>query len=189
MIARRLFLLGFAGTLAVAVGCSGGSDNNGGGGTTTPAIACTDGGAAAANGVTLKCGGAVTTETENVTVVMGGPSAGTTTLRGLNFDVTYDPANLDFVQAGAYTSPLFPNALIAVTLENGVAGRIVVSIQQPGSSPNVLVPGGQFAVLTLTFARAAGMSFTPTPLAFDNFEATGASTAVSFSSGLALSYP
>ena len=80
MIARRLFLLVFAGALAFAVGCSGGSDNNGGGGTTTPAIACTDGGAAAANGVTLTCGGAVSTETERVSVVMGGPSAGTTTI-------------------------------------------------------------------------------------------------------------
>ena len=120
---------------------------------------------------------------------MGGPSAGTTTLRGLNFDVTYDPANLDFVPAGAYTSPLFPNALILVSLENGVPGRLVVSIQQPGSSPNVLVQGGQSAVLTLTFARAAGMSFAPTPLAFENFEATSASAAVGFSSSLALSYP
>jgi hypothetical protein len=187
MIARRLFLLGFAGALAFAFGCSGGSDN--GGGTTTPAIVCTDGGAAGANGVTLKCGGAVSSTTEQVVVVMGGQNGGTTTLRGLNFDITYAPANLDFVPAASYVSPLFPNALIAVSLSDGIPGRLVVSIQQPGSSPNIAVPAGQFAVLTLTFARAAGMSFAPTPLAFENSEATNASVAVGFASSLALSYP
>ena len=188
MIGRRLFLLVFAGALASGFGCSGGSDNSGGG-TTTPALLCTDGGAAAANGVTLKCGGAVDSTTVQVGVVMGGPSGGPTTLRGLNFDVTYDPANLEFVPAANYTSPLFPNALILVTLENGVPGRLVVSIQQPGSSPNVVVSTGQFSVLTLTFARASGMSFASSPLAFENSEATNASAAVAFASSLALSYP
>jgi len=189
MIARRLFLLGFAVALAAAFGCSSGSDNSGGG-TPTPALLCTDGGAAAANGVTLACGGALNSSTEKINVVMGGPSGGpATTLRGLNFDVIYDPANLDFVPASVYTSPLFPNALILVSLENGVPGRVVVSIQQPGSSPNVTVPAGQFGVLALTFARASGMSFTPTPLAFENFEATSASVAIAFTSDLALSYP
>ena len=189
MIARRLFLLGFAAALVTAFGCSSGSDDGGGGGTPPPAIVCTDGGAAPANGVTLNCGGAINTTTEQVVVTMGGPASGTTTLRGLNFDVTYDPALLDYVPAATPQSPLFPNALVAVTLENGVPGILVVSIQQPGTALNVGVGPGQHPVMTLTFTRAAGMSFPPTPLAFENFEATSASAAVAFSSSLALSYP
>jgi len=189
MIARRLFLLGFAAALITAFGCSSGSDNNDGGGTTPPGIACTDGGAAAANTVTMACVGATTSTTEQVNVVIGGPASGTTSLRGLNFDVTYDPTKLDFLPAVTPTSPLFSSGLIAVSLENGVPGRVVVSIQQPGPLPNVLVPAGQYTVITLTFSRVSGMSFAPTPLAFENFEATGASAAIAFSSGLALSYP
>jgi hypothetical protein len=50
--------------------------------------------------------------------VIGGPGAGSTTLRGLNFDITYEPAILAFSPAGTYTSPLFPNALIVVDLFN-----------------------------------------------------------------------
>jgi hypothetical protein len=107
----------------------------------------------------------------------------------LNFDVTYDPLKLDFVPAVTPSSALFPNGLIAVTLANGQPGRVVVSIQQPGAAANVVAAPGQHAVMTLTFSRVANASFTPTPLAFDNFEATSASSAVGFSSSLALSYP
>lgn len=189
MIARRLFLFGFAAALITAFGCSSGSDNTDGGGTPAPAIVCTDGGAAGADAVTLNCGGATNSTTERVNVVIGGPASGTTSLRGLNFDVTYDPTKLNFVPAAIPTSPLFPAALVAVSLENGVPGRVVVAIQQPGSDPNVVVTGGQHAVLTLTFSRASGMSFAPTPLAFENAEATSASAPIAFSSGLALSYP
>ena len=189
MIARRLFLLGFAAALVTAFGCSSGSDDGGGGGTPPPAIVCTDGGAAPANGVTLNCGGAINTTTEQVVVTMGGPASGTTTLRGLNFDVTYDPTKLDYVPAATPQSPLFPDALVAVTLENGVPGILVVSIQQPGTALNVGVGPGPHPVMTLTFSRVTGVSFPPTPLDFDNFEATSASATVGFSSALALSYP
>jgi len=188
MIAHKLFLLGFAAALVTALGCSG-SDNNDGGGTPAPAIVCTDGGAAAANTVILRCGGATNSTTELVNVVIGGPAGGATTLRGLNFDVTYDPTKLNFVADPAPTSPLFPLALVAVSLENGVPGKVVVSIQQPGADPNVSVTTGQHPVLTLTFAGASGMSFTPTPLGFENFEATSSSVPITFSSSLALSYP
>jgi hypothetical protein len=187
MIVRRVFLLAFASALIAAFGCSGGSDDNGGG--TPPAIVCTDGGAAAANGVTLTCGGASDSNTEQVGVVMGGPASGTTTLRGLNFDVTYDPLKLDFVPAGTYPSALFPSALIAVQLANGQPGRVVVSIQEIGGNPDVAVGMGQHAVLTLAFARASGTTFVPTPLALENAEATDPSAAIVFSSTLALSYP
>jgi hypothetical protein len=162
MMVRRLFLIGFSAALAAAYGCSNGSDDNGGGGTTTPTIRCSDGGPAAANGVTLVCGGTTSFTTENVTVVMGGPAAGTTTLRGLNFDVTYDPAKVTFMSAGT-TSPSFPTALIAAQLANGTQGRLVVSVQQIGGAADFSVAAGQHAVLTLTFARAAGATFTPTP--------------------------
>jgi len=189
MIARKLFLLVFAGALIAAFGCSGSDNNNDGGGTPPPAIVCTDGGAAAANTVTLTCGGATNSTTEQVTVVVGGMSGPTTTLRGLNFDVTYDPTKLNFVPAATPTSPLFPAGLVVVSLENGLPGRVVVSIQQPGTDPNVAVAAGQHPAITLTFSRASGMSFTPTPLAFENAEATSSSAPIAFSSGLALSYP
>jgi len=185
MMARRLFLFGFAAALLTAFGCSSGDD----GGTTPAALACSDGGAAAANAVNMSCGGATGGTTEQVDVVLGGPAAGSTTLRGFNFDVTYDPAKLEFVQAASYTSPLLsPNALVAVSLFNGQPGRVVVSIQEFGGFADVAVGAGQHNVLSLSFRRVTGATFGPTPLTLENAEATTASTAISFASGLALSY-
>lgn len=179
MRARRLFLLGFAAALPTAFGCGSG---------TNPAQLACDGGGAAANAVTMTCGGATNSTTEQVNVVMGGPASGSTTLRGLNFDVTYVTSNLEFVPAASYTSPLFPNALVAVTLFNGQQGSVVVSIQQPGGLPDVAVGVDPQVVLSLSFRSVAGATFVSTPLTFANAEATAASTAISFLSGLALSY-
>ena len=129
MMARRLFLLGFAAALLTALGCS----SSGGDPVPSAAIVCVNGGAAAANAVTLTCAGATDNTTEQVNVVLGGPASGSTTLRGLNFDVTYDSSKLEYVPAVTDTSPLFsPNALVAVTLFNGQPGRMVVSIQEYG---------------------------------------------------------
>jgi len=188
MTARRVFLLAFAVALPIGVGCGGGG--GGGGGVVTPELACTDGGAAPANVVTLTCGGATNGTTERVDVVLGGPASGTTTLRGLNFDVIYEPSKLEYVPAAADTSPLFsPNALVAVTLSNGVPGRVVVSIQEYGSvAAPVSVGTGQHVVLSLSFRRAAGATFGPTPLTLENAEATAALPTIGFGSGLALSY-
>jgi hypothetical protein len=163
MVVRRLFLLGFAAALLTAFGCS---SSGGSGGTPSPVLSCSDGGAAAAT-VAMSCGGTADGVTEQVKVVMGGPASGTTSLRGLNFDVTYAMANVQFVPAGSYTSPLFPNALIAVGLADGLPGRLVVSIQLPGSA-TVAVGSGRHDVLTLTFGRVPGTTFPPTALAFDN---------------------
>jgi len=187
MIARKVFLLGFASALLTALGCSSGGDA----GTNTPALACSDGGDAAANAVNMNCVGATDGTTEKVNVVMGGPTSGTTTLRGFNFDVTYDPSKLEFVPAASYTSPLFPSsALVVVKLFNGDQGRVVVSIQQVSGVPDVDLGAGQHIVLSLSFRRVAGASFDPTPVEFDplSSEATAASSAVGFLSGLALSY-
>ena len=189
MTARSLFLLGFAAALPLGLGCGGGGSD---GGTSSPEIACTDGGAAAANAVALTCGGATNGTTEQVDVVLGGPAAGTTTLRGLNFDVMYDPAKLEYVPAVTDTSPLFsPNALVGVTRFNDQPGQLVVTIQEYGTVVNpVSVVTGQNIVLSLSFRRVAGATFGPTPLEFLNAEATAASPAISFPgvSGLALSY-
>ena len=187
MTARRLFLVAFAVALPIGVGCGGGGGGGGGG---TPEIACTDGDEAAANAVTLTCGGATNSTTERVDVVLGGPASGTTTLRGLNFDVIYEPANLEYVPAATDTSPLFsPNALVAVQPYNNELGRLVVSIQEYGSvvAP-VSVGTGQHVVLSLSFRRAAGATFGPTPLTLENAEATAALPTIGFGSGLALSY-
>ena len=86
MTARRLFLLGFAVALLTAFGCSNSND----GGTAAPALSCTDGGTAATNTVVLTCGGSADGVSEQIGVVITGPAAGSTSLRGLNFDVTYD---------------------------------------------------------------------------------------------------
>jgi hypothetical protein len=184
MKARRLFVIGFAAALLTALGCS---NDDGGGGTTPAALGCADGGAPAADGVTLMCGGATDSTTEQVDVVMGGTTPGTT-LRGLNFDVRYDPLLLEFMPAATYTSPLFPNALIAVTLFNGLPGQVVVSIQQPGTDPGVVVPTGPQSVLSLSFRSVAGAVYGPTQLLFVNTDATSASAPISFSSSLVLSY-
>ena len=149
---------------------------------------CSDSGAAAANTVILSCGGATSGTTEQVDVVIGGPASGTTSLRGLNFDVTYDPANVQFVPAGSYTSPLFPNALIVVTLANGQQGRLVVSIQLPGGQSDSTVAPGEHSVLTLAFSRVSGITFAPSSLTFENTDATSASAPIAFTSALALSY-
>jgi hypothetical protein len=184
MIARWLFLFGFAAALLISLGCSSGGDD----GSNPPALACTDGGAAAANGVTMNCAGAVDSTTEQVDVVMSGPATGTTALRGFNFDVPYDPTKLEFVPAGTYASPLIPNALILVSLEDGLPGRVVVSVQAPGADPDILVTPGPHTVITLSFKTVTGVSVAPTPLTFENEETTPTTTGVTFSSGLTLSY-
>jgi len=189
MTARLLFLLGFAAALVTAFGCSSGGD---GGTITAPALACSDGVAAAANAVAMMCGGGSADGTiEQIDVVMGGPASGSTTLRGFNFDVTYDPSKLEFVSVGSATSDLFPpSALVVAALANGQPGQVVVSIQQLGSDLDVVVGTGQHIVLSLSFRRVTGATFAPTPLEFQNAEATAASPAIGFPglSGLALSY-
>lgn len=184
MTARRLVSIGFAIALLAAFGCGGGSDSN----PPAPAFACTDGGAAPANGVTLACGGATGGTTELVNAVIGGPAAGATTLKGLNFDVTYDATKLEFVPDAAPVSPLMPDALVVVALANGLPGRVVVGIQQPGTFPDVSVGSGQHVVLSLSFRRLGTTTFVPTPLPIENADATGASATITFASALALSY-
>jgi hypothetical protein len=185
MKSRHLFWLGFAAAVLSGFGCGGG------GGSPPPAAAlgCTDGGAADENAIAMACGAATDNTTERVDVVLGGPTSGTTTLRGVNFDVIYDPSKLDYVPAATDTSPLFsPNALIAVSLYNGLPGRLVVSIQEYGGLADVTVGAGQHTVMSLSFRRTSGVNFSPTPLTFENAEASTASAAIGFGSALALSY-
>ena len=184
MTARRLFVIAFATALLAGFGCSNGDS----GSPTGPTLACVDGGAAPADGVGMACAGATAGTTEQVNVVLGGTTTGSTTLRGVNFDVTYDPTKLTFAPAASYASTLFPNALIGVTLYNGQEGRVVVSIQQPGALPAVVVPAGQNVMLSLAFARVTGATFSSTSIAFENTEATTASATITFASVLALSY-
>ena len=187
MTARRLFLSAFVVALVTAFGCSSG----GGGGAPAPARGCSDAGAAAANAMTMACGGSTDGSIERVDVVMGGPATLTTTLRGFNFDVTYDPSKLEFVSVTGATSALFPpSALVLASLLNGQPGQVVVSIQQVGGVADVVVAAGQHVALSLSFRRVAGVTFGPTPLEFQNGDVSGASTAVGFPglSGLALAY-
>lgn len=183
MMVRCLFLFGFTVALLTAFGCS-----SGGGTTTPPALACADGGQAGTDSVVMNCAAATDSTTERVDVTIGGPAAGQTTLRGLNFDVTYDPAKLEFVPAASYTSALFPSALIGVTLSNGQQGRVVVSIQQIAGLAAVPVDPGAHDVLSLSFKTVAGATFGATPLMFENTEATTASAVIGFANGLALSF-
>jgi hypothetical protein len=186
--APRWVLVIFAAALLTGVGCGGG----GGGGTTTPELTCSDGGPAAANSVTLRCGGLTASATERVDVVIGGPTFGSTSLSGLSFDAVYDPSKLEFASLTSATSQLFPaNALFDGALANGQPGRVVVSIQQVGGAPDLMVFAGQHVALSLEFRIVAGATFGSTPVQFDpsHSEATDASTAISFSSGLALAHP
>jgi len=186
-MARGLFVAGFATALTSSLGCGGGSDG-GNGGPIPPALACTDGGTAGANTVTMSCGGLIDATTERVDIVIGGPTSGTTTLRGLIFDVTYDPTKLEFVPAAVPASPLFPDALVLVELANRQPGRIVAAIIQVGTLPDVAVTTGEHEVLSLSFRRAGEDTFDPTPLAFDRAQATAAVPTITFASGLALNY-
>lgn len=187
MTVRTLWVAGFATALLSSFGCGGGSDN-GGGGPILPALVCSEGGAAAANTVAMSCGGLINATTERVDVVILGPASGTTTLRGLNFDVTYDPLKLEFVPAANPASPLFPNALILVALANGQQGRLVAAIQQPGDLPDVTVATGEHLVISFSFRRVAAATFDPTPLTFERAQATTASTTITFASALTLEY-
>ena len=185
MTTRWLFVFGFAALLLASFGCSS-SDSSG---PVPPALACSDSGPAGENTVAMVCGGATATTTEQVNVVMGGPAAGATTLDGFNFDVIYDPAMLEFVPAASYTSPLFEtDALILVSLLNDVPGHLVVTIQQVAPHPPVSFAAGQHPVLTLSFRTVTGITVAPTPLTFENAEATSASAAVAFTNGLTLAY-
>ena len=179
---RRVPAIAFVAALLGSFGCGGGDS-----GTTLPPLSCSDGGAAAANTVVLSCGAALDGTTERVDVVIGGPDSGVTTLRGLNFNVNYDPAKLEFVSADSM-SPLFdPSALVIVKLLNGLQGTVVAGIQQVVEDDVVVAPG-QHPVITLTFRTVAGAAFDPTPLTFDRAEATAPSQIVTFSSGLAVGY-
>jgi hypothetical protein len=185
MTARRLFVFAFAAALLAGFGCS---NDDSGGGSTGPALSCTDGGNAAANGVNTNCAGAVDSETELVDIVIGGPAAGTTSLRGVNLDLTFDDTKLAFVPSTpSFTSPLFPTALIAVS-SPVASGRVIVSIQQPGSDPAVTVGPGQHVVMSLMFKRAPAATFTPTPIGIENTDATGASAPISFASATMIAY-
>jgi len=117
------------------------------------------------------------------------PAPNTTTLRGLNFDVTYDPTKLEFVPAASYVSPLFPDAFVLAVLANGQQGRVVAAIQQPGDLAAVSVATGEHDVRSLSFRRVAGANLGPTPLTFERAQATAASPAINFASGLAVEYP
>jgi len=196
MRAYRLFVLVFAVALLTAFGCGGGSDN---GGSTTPTIACTDGGAAVADSVTMRCGGATNTTTEQINVVIGGPATGTTSIRGLNFDVTYDPTKVTFVSATNPTGGPFPaSALLAATaFPLDLTPHVVVSIQEVfGDSDVVIAAGQQVVLLNLSFATATGVTtFSPTPVSYDlsASEVTpppppAVPTTVTFGSSLMLSY-
>ena len=194
MIARWLFLFGFAVALLISLGCGGSSSDNG---STEPALACTDGGPAAADAVTMTCGGATDSTTEQVNVVMGVPAAGATSLRGLNFDVTYDSTKLTFVSATNYTGGPFPAAalVVATALPNDPTPHVIVSIQQVGTDPDVVIGPGQHVMLHLSFTRTPAATFAPTPLEFDlaTSEVTPPTpptvpAVVTFGSALALSY-
>jgi len=187
LTARGLFVAGFAAALLSSLGCGGGSDS-GGGGSVPPALVCTDAGTVGANSVTMSCGGLLYATTERVDIVIGGPASGSTTLRGLNFDVTYDPAKLEFVPEAVPTSPLFPDALVLVALANGQQGRVIAAIQQVGTLPDVPVPPGVNWVLSLSFRRVSAETFGPTPLTYDRASATAASQPITFTDGLALAY-
>jgi len=189
MMARKLFLPVFAIALLAAFGCGGG---DGGGGTTTPTIACSDGGAAAADSITMTCGGATNATTEQINVVIGGPATGTTSLRGLNYDVTYDPSKVTFVSAED-AGPFSAGALLAATaFPLDPTPHVVVSIQQVGGDPDVVVNAGQQLVLMhLSFVVTSGVTaVAPTPVDFDvaNSETTPPTTGVGFGSSLMLSY-
>lgn len=181
------FLIGFATALLAGLGCSTGGDGTT---TTMPQLSCRDDGAAAPNAIDMNCGGAAAGVTEQVDFVIGGPLSGSTTLRGFNFDVIYDASKLEFVPGTSYASPLASSALVVVSLANGQPGRVVVSIQQLGTLPDVSVGPGQHPFLRLLFRRVAGATFGPTPVAFDpsNSEVTNASTMIDFAGGLALAF-
>jgi hypothetical protein len=187
MTARVLFVAGFATALLSSLGCGGGSDS--GGGPVPPSLACTDAGTVPPDTVTMSCGGLIDSTTERVDIVIGGPASGTTTLRGINFDVTYDPTKLEFVPEAVPSSPLFPDALVLTVLANGQQGRVVAAIQQVGTLPDVSIAAGEHWVIPLSFRRVAAATFDPTPLTFERTQATGASTAITFTNGLALAYP
>jgi hypothetical protein len=164
-------------------------DSGGGNGMVHSAkFTCSAAGVIAADTVGVTCGGTTDSITETVDVVVIGTPTGSTTARGFNFDVTYDPSSLEFVPSTSNLSPLFPDALIAVGLFNGTQGRLVVSVQQPGGLPDVTIGAGQQTILALSFRRVSGATFGPTPLTIENADATGASASVTFVSTLKLAY-
>lgn len=162
------------------------SCGSGGGVLPPPHLSC-GAGSAVASTVVMMCGN-TSGATERVDVVLSGPASGTVSVRGFNFDVTYDPMKVEFVPAAPYASPLFPAGLIAVTLFNGNQGRLLVSVQQPGGLDAAAVGPGQSTILSLSFGRKGGATFGPTPLQFENAEATGASASIGFTSDITLAY-
>jgi hypothetical protein len=169
--------------LFVLVSCSNDDDP-----VAAPQFTCSDSSSGVIDTVFLDCGAAISDTTWRVDVSIGGPSSGTTTLRGVALDLTYDPSSIEWVSEPSYTSPAMPGALVAVALLGGAQGTLVIGIQLPGSSPPAAIEPGSETLLSLQFRRKGSASFAPVPLQIENGAATGASTAINFSSTLALAY-
>lgn len=187
MRTRRVYLFLFAAALLTAFGCSDDGDVP----TTTPAFACLDGGAASANAVSLGCGGA-SADTQRVDIVIGGPAA----VSGLSFNVMFDGSKLAYDSYDATpANDLFPGALVSVvesTEPNSTPGfkDVVVAIQMTGGTALTGDPG-QHLVLSLSFQRASGATFDPSPLSFNverTLTATPASAGTTFGSSLTVAY-
>jgi len=180
--------LGLAALLLLTSSCGG----DGGGGTQTAVMTCSSSDTVGANQVAMRCGVEPVNDQGRVDVVLGGPASGEMTVRGFNFDITYDPTKVEYVPSSGFTSPLFvtddglQTALVVVALADGQQGRVVVSVQQPGDLPAQSVDAGTHEVVSLWFRRVVGETFGPTGLAFDNAEATGASVSIEFGSDLSL---
>lgn len=151
-------------------------------------IVCASSGAPSPEVVAMTCAGRLSDVTERIDIVVGGPTGEPTTVRGFNFDIQYDPASLEFVADAAYTSPLFPDAFVAVSLLDGQQGRVVVTVQQPGTLPDVAFGSGKNKIIGLTFRRVPGATFDHSRLVFQNADAIGASKFISFVANVSLSY-
>jgi hypothetical protein len=179
---------GFVAALLSSLGCGGGSGGGDNSGPVPPAMVCTEAGTAGINTVTMSCGGLIDSGTERVDIVIEGPASGTTSLRGMNFDVVYDATKLEFLPDANPVSPLFPDAFVLVALANGQQGRVVAAIQQPGNLSAVAVSTGEHQVLSFSFRRLGADTFDPTPLTFERAQGTGAVPAITFANGLSLGY-
>jgi hypothetical protein len=167
--------------ILVSVSCGG----SGGGG---PVVECN------AIVVNMLCGGRADRFTQRIRIVIGGATS-STDIQGFNFDLVYDSAEILYA-GGAEQGDLLnrdgDDPLLAVSLDNGVQGRLIVAIHRTNQPQGVQGPDPVNEILSLNFELTdPDAALAPSPILFENAEAvgtTGTIPGITFVDGLSLAF-
>jgi len=155
---------------AAALACGGGGD---GGGGVVYAVACGGAMAPAADRITLGCP-AQATDSITVSVHLGGPTS-SSDIFGLQFDLVFDPAVMQFeppALEGSFLNRDGAATIMQVGAMQNDPGRLIVGIVRLGVPGGLQATAADEVVITLLFGRLSAVS---TTLRFENAAAVDSS--------------